>query len=144
MKAIKLLLISLLFVGFSAHAEDGVSRSAFTTAIEEKEPVDQLSEVTTDTTKIYFFTEILGMEGHTISHRWEYGGEVRAEVSFNIGANRWRVWSSKNLMASWTGEWSVSVVDAGGNIMSKETFNYVEAKSETESTTDESSTMTKE
>jgi len=128
MKIFKLILASILFVVFhAAQAEDGVARSAFTSAIEEKEPVDQITELSNDKSKIFFFTEIRGMEGHTIIHRWEQGGEVRAEVSFNVGANRWRVWSSKNLQSSWLGEWSVSVMDEGGNTLAQEKFNYIEA-----------------
>ena len=125
MKSIKLLLVSVLLVmGFSANADDGVARSAFTSAIEDKEPVDQIKELTTDNKKIYFFTEITGMNGLTMIHRWEYNNKVMAEVSFNVGANRWRVWSSKNLMPSLTGKWQVSVIDEGGNILSTESFIY--------------------
>ena len=128
MNVFKLILVSLFFfVTCTAQAEDGVSRSAFTTAIEEKEPVDQITELTNDKSRIYFFTELRGMAGHSITHRWEQGGEVRAEVKFEIGGDRWRVWSSKNLQNRWLGEWTVSVVDAGGNVMSQEKFNYIEA-----------------
>ena len=128
MKVFKLILASILCCVFHvAQAEDGVARSAFTSAIEEKEPVDQITELSNDKSKILFFTEIRGMEGHTITHRWEQGGEVRAEVSFNVGANRWRVWSSKNLQNTWLGEWIVSVIDEGGNTLTQERFNYIEA-----------------
>ena len=128
MKVYKLILASILFCVFhTAQAEDGVARSVFTSAIEEKEPVDQIVELSNEKSKIFFFTEIRGMQGHTITHRWEQGGEVRAEVSFNVGANRWRVWSSKNLQSSWLGKWTVSVMDEGGNTMAQESFNYIEA-----------------
>jgi hypothetical protein len=122
-----LLMTALLLVGFSVSADDGVTRSAFTSAIEDKEPVDQIKELTTDSTKIYFFTEITGMNDLTMIHRWEYNEKVMAEVSFDVRANRWRVWSSKNLNPSWTGEWKVSVVDEGGNILSTESFVYKES-----------------
>ncbi len=115
-------------IGFSANADDGVTRSAFTSAIEEKEPVDQIKELTTDSSKIYFFTEITGMDGLTMIHRWEYNDKVMAEVSFAVKANRWRVWSSKNLMPAWTGEWQVSVVDEGGNVLATESFTYKKAE----------------
>ncbi len=129
MRNLKLLLVSvLLMIGFSANADDGVTRSAFTSAIEEKEPVDQIKELTTDSSKIYFFTEITGMDGLTMIHRWEYNDKVMAEVSFAVKANRWRVWSSKNLMPAWTGEWQVSVVDEGGNVLATESFTYKKAE----------------
>ena len=125
MKSLKLLLMTvLLMLGFSVNADNGIARSAFASAIEEKEPVDQIKELTTDSSKIYFFTEITGMEGLTMIHRWEYNDKVMAEVPFEVRANRWRVWSSKNLLPSWTGEWQVSVVDEGGNVLARESFTY--------------------
>lgn len=138
MKIFRLILVSaLLLVAYTVKAEDGVARAVFTSAIEEREPVDQISELTNASDRIYFFTEIRGMEGHTITHRWEQGGEVRAEVTFNVSGSRWRVWSSKKLQDSWLGEWTVSVVDDGGNTMSQEKFSYIEApvSSEPESAT---------
>ena len=126
MKVIKLLLAGLFcLLSFSALAEDGVARSVFTTAIDNREPVDQVGQLSNDSSLINFFTEIRGMEGHVITHRWEKDGEVKAEVSFNVGGNRWRVWSSKNLDPSWLGNWQVSVVDEGGNVLAQESFAYI-------------------
>ena len=130
-----LAVFSLVFMGL-AQAEDGVARSAFTTAIQDREPVDQIGQLSNDVTRVYFFTEVTGMKGYTITHRWEQGGEVRAEVSFNIGGDRWRVYSSKNLQPHWLGEWQVSVVDEGGNVIAQESFAYIPA---TDSTSESSS-----
>lgn len=121
----------ILLTGLSVQAESGVARAIFTTEVQDREPVDQIGQLTNDNSLIYFFTEIRGLEGQTVTHRWEQGGEVRAEVNFNVGGNRWRVWSSKNLQPGWLGEWKVSVVDAGGNVLSQESFAYVPAGEET-------------
>ena len=86
-----------------------------------------MGQLTNDNTAINFFTEIRGMEGHAITHRWERDGEVQAEVTFNVGGNRWRVWSSKNLHPEWLGNWQVSVVDEGGNVLAQESFAYIPA-----------------
>lgn len=117
----------ILLTGLSVQAESGVARAVFATDIQDREPVDQIGQLTNDNSSVYFFTEIRGLEGQTVTHRWEHGGEVRAEVNFNVGGNRWRVWSSKNLQPNWLGEWKVSVVDAGGNVLSQESFAYVPA-----------------
>ena len=128
MKIIKCLFATLFFVlSFSASAEDGVVRSVFTTAIDNREPVDQVGQLTNDNTAVKFFTEVRGMEGHAITHRWEKEGEVKAEVTFNVGGNRWRVWSSKNLQPEWLGNWQVSVIDEGGNLLAQESFAYIPA-----------------
>ena len=108
-----------------SQAETGVSRAIFTTAIDNLEPVSILQQVTTDTTRVYFFTELNGLSGHAITHRWEYNGKVMAEILFQVKANRWRTWSSKNMLAGWTGSWLVSVVDEGGNLIEQSQFEYV-------------------
>jgi hypothetical protein len=104
-----------------------VARAQFTSAIENREPTDQLTKLTNDQTRVYFFTELKDMANQKITHRWEYKGEVKSEVSFDVGANRWRVFSSKTLDPSWTGEWKVSVVDANGSTLGANTFTYVMA-----------------
>ncbi len=50
-----------------------------------------------------------------------------AEIPFAVGAPRWRVHSSKNLLPEWVGEWTVSVVDSGGQVLATDTFVYTEA-----------------
>lgn len=107
-----------------APAQGTVARAAITNAIENREPVGNLADVTTETEKVYYFTELRDMEGQTVTHRWEHNGETFAEVEFQVGGPRWRVFSSKNLTPDWTGEWQVSVVDASGNRLRADTFMY--------------------
>jgi len=124
-----MMLCSVLFVGYvQAESETGVSRSAFTTAIENKEPVSELKTISNNVAGVYFFTELRGLDGHTITHRWEYNSKVMAEIPFTIGANRWRTWSSKNILPDWTGTWTVSVLDEGGNVIEQNEFEYVKAE----------------
>ena len=78
--------------------------------------------------RIYYFTEIRDMAGQTVTHRWEHDGQVMAEVPFEVGGDRWRVYSSKNLEPSWTGEWKASVVDGSGATLSANTFTYNKAE----------------
>lgn len=94
-----------------------VSRSMFATAIENREPVDDIVQIDNNTPHVYFFTELRDMKGQQVTHRWIYQGEVMGEVTFQVGGPRWRVHSSKNLMPEWTGMWEVQVVDAAGNVL---------------------------
>ncbi|MBN1379669.1 MAG: DUF2914 domain-containing protein [Gammaproteobacteria bacterium] len=110
-------------------ATGSVARAAFATDIQDHEPVDQISSLTNDTSKVYFFTELTDLQGQQAVHRWEYNGEVVAEVPFNVGGNRWRVWSSKNLQPEWTGGWKVSVVNGSGDVIAIQSLQY-EAASE--------------
>lgn len=101
-----------------------VARSAITTAVQDREPIDSIKSLTADNDKVYYFTELKGMEGHKVTHRWEYNGKIMAEIPFEIGGPRWRVFSSKNLDTGWQGEWTVSVLDENGGTLSVNTFNY--------------------
>jgi hypothetical protein len=105
-----------------------VARAQFTSAIQDREPVDKVSNLLNDMTRVYFFSEIKDAADQKITHRWEHDGKVMSETSFDIGSNRWRVFSSKNLDPSWIGEWKVSVVDETGNTLGASTFIYEAAK----------------
>ena len=114
-----------LLLSVSTAIAGEVTRAQFTTAIDAREPVDELTEASAaNTNKVYFYTELRDLEGQTITHRWTHNGNTLAEVSFTPGSARWRVWSSKELLPGWTGTWMVSVVDAGGNVLTEKSFNY--------------------
>lgn len=104
-----------------------VERSAVTSAVQAREPVDNLDRVENTTTKVYFFSELKDMNGQTATHRWTYNGEVMAEVKFNVAGSRWRIFSSKNMMPEWTGNWTVEVLNADGEVISTDRFDYVAA-----------------
>ena len=108
-----------------------VARAQFTTAVTDHEPTDNLTTLTNDATRIYYFTELKGMTGQNVTHRWEHDGKTMSEVKFDVAGPRWRVFSSKTLDPSWLGEWKASVVDADGKILSTSAFNYTKAAAAT-------------
>ncbi len=75
-----ILFVSLLPASFYGRAETGISRSVFTTGVINREPVSEFEKISTENTRVYFFTEFPGLKGRTITHRWEYNGEVLAEI----------------------------------------------------------------
>jgi hypothetical protein len=77
---------------------------------------------------VYFFTELRNLEGTTITHRWSLNGSVMAEVTFNVRASRWRVYSSKTLLPEWRGTWVVDVVDENGSVIASRTIGYGDAE----------------
>lgn len=103
---------------------DAVARATFATAIDQREPVDSIDSLTSDRDRVYYFNEFDGISGRRVTHRWEYQGEVMAEVPIEIGGARWRAYSSKNLDASQLGEWTVSVIDESGDVVRKDSFVY--------------------
>lgn len=105
-----------------------VARAVFTTQIVDREPTDDLTILTNDKQRIYYFTDLRGLAGQIITHQWEYNGKVMAEVKFKVGEGpRWRVYSSKNLLPEWTGEWKVSVIDESGHTLTTSSFEYKHA-----------------
>jgi hypothetical protein len=104
-----------------------VSRAVFTTAVTNREPADQITTLKNDVQQVYFFTELTGLDGQTVTHKWEHAGEVKASVTFDVKAPRWRVWSSKKFDPSWTGEWTVSVVDGSGVTLAQAKLTYEKA-----------------
>ena len=112
----------------AAEAPTGsVSRASFTAAVVDREPVGEITSLTEETDEVLFFSELRGLEGRTVTHRWEFDGTVVAEVPFDVGGPRWRVHSSKRLLPEWTGEWSVTVVDESGVLLAPRSFTYAPA-----------------
>ncbi|HEY3486869.1 MAG TPA: DUF2914 domain-containing protein [Gammaproteobacteria bacterium] len=108
-------------------AQGSVSRASFTTGIQDREPVDELADATTVHDKIYFFTELKDLDGQTVQHRWRYMGETVAEIDFNVGGSRWRVWSHKTLQPDKLGTWTVEVINGSGKVIATKTLEYKQA-----------------
>ena len=84
----------------------------------------EVTSLTEDVGEILFFSELVDLEGQTVVHRWEYEGQVMAEVPIAVGGPRWRVHSSKRLLPGWTGEWTVTVLDESGTALHSGSFVY--------------------
>ena len=115
----------------AARSTGTLARAALTTAVIDREPADNITQVSADKEKIYYFTEVKDMAGQTVTHRWEHNGKVMSEVKFDIGGPRWRVYSSKTLSPNLAGDWKVSVVDANGATVGANTFAYTGAAATT-------------
>ncbi len=110
-----LCLITLLFFA-SAHA-GSVERGLFTTAVVDREPVDQVTEIPPEQNQITYFTELRDLQGENITHQWVYDDSVMFEKTFAVGGPRWRVWSSKTILPEWTGTWVVNTLDGDRNVL---------------------------
>ena len=114
---------ALLFSSSSFAGE--VSRAMFTIGIDNHEPVIMVDSIDSSAyTSISFFTELNGLSGQNITHQWTYNDKVMFEKTFEVKAQRWRVWTSKTLIPSWTGSWAVNVLDEDRTILASNTFEY--------------------
>lgn len=105
------------------HAGGEVNRAIFTIEIEDREPVLDVSAITEGMNEIYLFTELMEFQDQTVTHRWNFEGNVESEVSFDVGGPRWRVWSRKTIPDDQRGEWSVDVIDNDGFIVETYTIH---------------------
>jgi hypothetical protein len=119
-------LMLILTLCLSANAEAGeIRRALFTTGIDNREPVTIVDSIdSTSSNSISFYTEITNMSGQTITHQWTHLDKVMFEKTFEVKAERWRVWTSKTLIPNWTGTWTVNVLDADRELLTSKSFEY--------------------
>lgn len=103
-----------------------IGRAILTSNVVNREPVDTLTSPVAVTASgpdaLFFFTEVVDLAGRAVTHRWEYGGSVVASVSFQIGGERWRVYSRKSVSPGQTGTWTVSASAPDGTVLARATF----------------------
>ncbi len=118
-----LLTAALLFGGSGVAGE--VSRAQFTIGIDDREPVIMVDSIDSSAYKsISFFTELSDLTGKTVTHQWTFQDKVMFEKSFEVKAERWRVWTSKTLIPAWTGTWTVNVLDDERGLLASKSFEY--------------------
>ncbi len=102
-----------------------VALAVLTTEIRKRRPADEIVRLDDPRQAVSFFTETLGMKGHTITHRWLFGGAVQHEVSFEVRGDNWRVWSTQILPAEMAGVWSVEIVDDEGAVLETRSLDFL-------------------
>ena len=122
--------MSSLFLSTFAFAhqwpQQNISEAEFAKKIIDRVPINIVREFDNSLGKIYFFTNIRNLQDTSITHRWIYNNKVMADVVFDIKGSRWRVWSSKNLWHTWTGNWIVEVLTSENEVLYQKEFNYIE------------------
>jgi hypothetical protein len=119
-----LFLTAALVFSFSSYAGE-VSRAVFTIGIDNREPAIIVDSIDSSSyTTISFFTELNDLSGHNITHQWTYNDKVMFEKTFEVKAERWRVWTSKTLIPAWTGSWTVNVLDDDRSVLASSSLEY--------------------
>ncbi|SMN11631.1 conserved protein of unknown function [uncultured Candidatus Thioglobus sp.] len=123
-KKIALLFLLLTTGIFAAKPHTNISQAVFALDVVDRVPQNIVSEIDNKVKKIFFYTNLRNLKGQTIIHRWLYNDKNMAEITFHPRGNRWRVYSSKNLWHTWTGQWKVEVVNQNQEILLTKTFKY--------------------
>lgn len=92
-----------------------VARMQLTARMEGLEPGPPLTlplQVSRGEQRIYLFTELRGLSGRTVVHRWELNGRVVQERQLPAKSAAWRTYSGLRITNSMAGSWRVTVVDA--------------------------------
>jgi hypothetical protein len=100
-----------------------VTRSAIAREIEDREPVEEGTSFPADVGHLVCFTLVEGAEGEAVVHHvWSHGGTERARVELPVRSASWRTWSRKTIPAEWPGEWTVTVEDDAGHVLTRLMF----------------------
>lgn len=102
-----------------------VVKAGFTTSNFDDEPTEDLSEIINSVPEVFFFSDLDGMAGQTVIHRWKYGGSVIANAEISVESPRFRAWSNYKMQPQWTGAWFVEVVDETGTVIATKTFAFM-------------------
>ena len=100
-----------------------VTRALLSRDIKAREPVDIIGERiarASFTKKLYFFTEVNGLKGKVVRHKWYFQDQLQADVELSIFAERYRTYSSKNIAVLQLGEWRVELIADGKTLASKQ------------------------
>lgn len=123
---LKLILTAAAFVTCGNAAAGEVSRAIFTIGVDNREPVIMVDSIDSGSySSISFFTELSDLQGHNVTHQWTFQDQVMFEKTFEVRGDRWRVWTSKTLIPSWTGSWTVNVLDENRTVLASKSFDYL-------------------
>ena len=107
--------------GTDASTSESVKRAIICTGIANHEPIDSMTNIPATTGKVFFFTEIAGLEGKTIKHRWIKDGSKVADIRLSVASNRYRCHSSRSVSGK-TGNWTAQVLDEDGKTLKEVAF----------------------
>ena len=91
-----------------------IGRAQFTTEVQEREPVDEIEQVPAGAERVVFFTELRGLEGREVIHKWTLNGHPGVVREMNVGGPRWRAWSIHPVTEELEGTFQVEVLDDTG------------------------------
>ena len=123
---LKSLLVATALAVSGNSAAGEVSRALFTIGVDNREPVIMVDSIDSGSySSISFFTELNDLQGQNVTHQWTFQDQVMFEKTFQVKGDRWRVWTSKTLIPSWTGSWTVKVLDENRTVLASKSFDYL-------------------
>ena len=118
-----LLLAFIIFTGTAVAGDSRLKRAQFTTAVQSREPVDNINKIETSYRTLTFFTEIVDCVGCRISHQWWFRGEMKFEKKGKAKYARYRWWTKKRVSSNNPGTWTAKVL-INGRVVHSSSLNY--------------------
>lgn len=124
--AIVLALCLVLSAGTTAQtgSHGSVVNATFTSNVVDGSPVDFREQFSNTAPVVYFYGELLDLGGQTVEHRWSLEGKVMQEVPIQVTRSRQPTWSQMAMKPDWTGNWTVEVVNANGEVIGMKNFAF--------------------
>jgi len=92
-------------------------------SIEDKAPVSENTKFPADVGRVHVFTKVkVDAQETSIKHIWHYQDKEVATVTLPVGAPQWRTYSSKQIDATYKGDWRVDITTEKGDILKSITF----------------------
>jgi len=88
----------------------------------DHEPIAPADTFSAALGQIACWTRIADGAEQEIVHAWIHEGTTRARVELSIGGARWRTYSTKRILPSWTGSWEVKVMTPDGVVLQSVPF----------------------
>jgi hypothetical protein len=106
---------------------DNVTRFVISQAVEGNEPLGSIGKIHFDRNNIatvYAYSDVNGLKDQTIYYQWSLNGKNIAKIKVEVGAKRWRSYSSKFIQPDMHGEWKVELQNQAGENLAINQFNY--------------------
>jgi len=107
-----------------------IVRALLTTGLNNKEPLDVIVPPVivnkNKVTGVFYFTEIVDMEGRGLYHHWLWNDRVIYNRKINILGDRWRASTSKLIPYSKAGNWTVRLVNNEGIVLNEIKFKVIQ------------------
>lgn len=100
-----------------------VTQAVTATGVQDREPVGIAETFSAEVGEVFFYTVFEGdFPESEVTHVWRRDGEEMARVPLTVRGPRWRTWSSKRILADWTGSWTAQVVGPEGTVIESVEF----------------------
>ena len=119
------LVLAIAMVGFTAGGlsaqEAPEVELVIALNVEERQPIGEGTEFSADVGQLVAWTRVTGLANTTLRQVWRHQGHEEV-IELSVGGSPWRTWSRRTIPATWTGAWTVEVLDAGGDVLATADF----------------------